>query len=100
MSETLAIKLTDPDLVRDLAQWLADDDTHSWHTAIEAEPTPGSMGVVEILTVLVSSGTAGGLVRALQMWIKHRQPKWRSVSTERLARKSASRRQTLEMYKT
>jgi hypothetical protein len=74
--ETYSLALQTPDLRRDLASWLDQDEAKGWTVKVSPKPPgPGEMGSQDVLLVLLGSGGLGGLVTSLQMWIKYRQPK-------------------------
>lgn len=73
---TVSVSLdgTDDEL-RQLAQWLRDEDELRGRVTLMEQPiSPGHMGgVLDTIQVVLTSGTAGSLVTSIIAWLGHRR---------------------------
>lgn len=65
----------DPDLCRDLEQWLRDEQLTDVDIHRSAVASPGEMGVLaETLSIVLSSAAAVALIESIHVWIRARRP--------------------------
>jgi hypothetical protein len=72
-SRTISVSTESDDDLRQLANWLRDeDDLRGRVRLVEGPVTPGQMGgVVDAVELIATSGTATALVRSLFGWLRH-----------------------------